>query len=60
MTWREAVAAGGVVVALMGAGISYGRVQAALEDAQGEIRLLRADMAAINGHLIEWIAAHRD
>ena len=59
MTVRDWIAAGGIIVALVGAGISYGRVASALEDAQAEIRLLREDMKAINGHLVLWISNHQ-
>lgn len=59
MTVRDWIAAGGIIVALVGAGISYGRVASALEDAQSEIRLLRDDMRAINSQLVLWIANHQ-
>ena len=60
MTMRDWIAAGGIIVALVGAGISYGRVASALEDAQAEIRLLREDMRAINQHFIVWASAHQE
>ena len=58
MTLRDWIAAGGIILALIGAGISYGRVETALEDAQAEIKLLREDMRAINQHFILWASAH--
>ena len=60
MTVRDWIAAGGIIVALVGAGVSYGRVASALEDSQSEIRLLREDMRAINQHFIQWATAHTD
>ena len=60
VTVRDWIAAGGIILALVGAGVSYGRVASALEDAQAEIRLLREDMRAINSHLVLWISQHRD
>ena len=59
VTVRDWIAAGGIIVALVGAGTSYGRVASALEDAQAEIRLLREDMRAINQHLVIWIESHQ-
>ena len=60
MTVRDWIAATGIIVALIGAGISYGRVASQLADARDEIRLLREDMRAINQHFISWASIHRD
>lgn len=60
MTPKEWIAAGGIVLALVGAGISYGRMTGELEDAREEIRLLRSDMDAINAHFILWANAHKE
>ena len=58
MTTRDWIAASGIILALVGAGISYGRVASELADASEEIRLLREDMRAINQHFIAWVSAH--
>lgn len=49
-----------LVGTLVTAGMSYGRMTSALEDAQKEIALLRADMTAINSHFIMWASAHKE
>lgn len=60
MTVRDWIAVGGIIFALVGAGVSYGRMASALDDAQKEIALLRADMSAINAHFIMWASAHKE
>ena len=60
MTVKDWIAAGGIVIALIAAGVSYGRMSEALLDAEEEIRLLRADVAAINNHLVIWVSQHTE
>lgn len=60
MTVRDWIAAGGIILALVGAGVSYGRMTSELADARREIAILREDLRAINQHLILWVAEHRD
>ena len=60
MTTKDWVAASGIIAALIGAGISYGRAASELEDARREIALLREDVRAINQHFILWASRHTD
>ena len=60
MTARDWIAATGIILALVGAGVSYGHAASELADARQEIALLREDMRAINQHFILWAAAHTD
>lgn len=60
MTFRDWIAAGGIIVALVGAGISYGHAASELATARREIELLRQDMRAINQHFILWVADHKE
>ena len=60
MAPKEWIAASGIILALMGAGISFGRMTSELADARREIAILREDLRAINQHFILWAGSHQD
>ena len=60
MALRDALAAAGIIIALITAAVSYGQMRSELADARTEIALLREDMAAINQHFITWAGAHTE
>ena len=47
MTPKEWIAASGIILALIGAGISFGQMRSELADARREIEGLRADMRGL-------------
>lgn len=60
MSPKEWIAAGGLMLALLGAAINFGRMAGELDDAREEIRLLRAEIDAINRHFITWATTHQE
>lgn len=52
MTFKEVVAASGIIFTLIASGVSWGNAMARLERAEEEIELLRQDLRAINTHFI--------